>query len=103
MKTLLALLLLIPNLSWGSENEDELSINKYNRLFGNQIETTNLCEWLEKEIKQETEIMNSKLENPKYEINENNISKLSDKITIYDHHECSGSIFLKMLLEDEDN
>ena len=48
MKTLLALLLLIPSLSWGSENEDELSINKYNRLFGNQIETTNLCEWLEK-------------------------------------------------------
>ena len=47
--------------------------------------------------------MNSKLENPEYEINENNISKLSDKITIYDHHECSGSIFLKMLLEDEDN
>ena len=95
--------MLIPNLSWGSENEDDLSNNALKRLLGNKIETTNLCEWLEKEIDQNTELMNSQLENSNFEIDENDLRKLSDKIIIFDYHGCSESLFMKILLEENEN
>lgn len=106
MKILLIFIFLIPNSVFSSE-EDELTYNDLQKIFGEDIKTDETCIFLDTEIREMSEELNYKIKiilediliNNK-DLEQNDISTLANYITIYNHHNCAENLMWKKLIKD---